>query len=297
MMDGSILVTGASGFLGTRLVAQLARQGHQVVGLSRHKPLRAPAAAGFIEGDLLDPAAVRRALTGCRAILHLAAVTGKHPPAEYFRNNLDGTGALIKEARRSGIEKFIYVSTIAVKFPDIRHYYYAQSKQQAEAAVAASGLCWTIVRPTMIFGDGSPVLAGLRRLATLPILPIFGNGIAQVQPIFVDDLAQALATMVEGAGLAGCTLEMGGPESLSIEQLLLRIRSAAGIRNRRVVHLPVKPMAACLAWVEPALGPWLPVTAGQLASFTYNGTAAANGYTERLEVGLAGIDRMLQSVA
>jgi NADH dehydrogenase len=221
----------------------------------------------------LDGASYRKALEGCAAVIHLAAATGKTAPSEYFRINRDGTAALVAEAQRAGVRRFLFTSTIAAKFGNVSRYYYAQSKQQAEKIVAGSGLDWTTIRPTMIFGEGSPVLAGLRRLASLPVVPVFGNGRALVQPVFVDDLSAAIAAILDDRASYGRTIEIGGPEVLSIEELLLRVRKSAGIPDSRRIHLPANLMAACLGLAEPVLRPLLPVTAGQLASFTNDGTA------------------------
>jgi NADH dehydrogenase len=156
-----------------------------------------------------------------------------------------------------------------------------------------SGLRWTIVRPTMIFGPGSPVLEGLRRLAALPVMPVFGNGRAPVQPIFVDDLAGAVAALLEEPASEGRTIEIGGPEVLSMERLLLRIRRKLGIRNARLVHLPAGPTAAFLGLLEPVLRPLLPVTAGQLASLTSDGTAVPDSLVALWQSGWRKIDEML----
>jgi nucleoside-diphosphate-sugar epimerase len=296
-MGDSICITGASGFLGTRLLDRLQRSGRKLACLGRRKPIAASGKVEFIEGDLLDRGTVRRAVEGCGTVVHLAAVTGKQSPGEYFRVNRDGTEVLASEARRAGVGRFLYISTIAVKFPDISRYHYAQSKQQAEAIVAASGLPWTIIRPTMIFGPGSPVFEGLKRLASLPVVPIFGNGRARVQPVFVGDLASVIATLAEADEFAGRTIEVGGPDVLSIGQLLLRIRNAAGIPNGRVIHLPVGPIAACLSLLEPMMRQLLPVTAGQLASFTSDGTAAPDPCVARWQAGMRGVEEMLRATA
>jgi nucleoside-diphosphate-sugar epimerase len=293
-MAGSVFLTGASGFLGRRLLERLAGSGHTVVCLGRRKPALESRNVGFIPGDLLDREACRRAIAGCQTVIHLAAATGKHRPADYFRVNRDGTAVVVEEAQRAGVERLLFASTVAVKFTDLRHYWYAQSKQQAEKIVAESGLCWTIVRPTMIFGRGSPVLDGLRRLAALPLVPVFGDGRASVQPVFVEDLACAIAALLEEPAAYRRIVEIGGPQVLSMEELLLRIRAGGtGRQNRATVHLPARPVAMVLGWLEPFLRPLLPVTAGQLASFTNDGTAEPGPWTGAWLAGMRNIDEML----
>ncbi len=290
-MNGLIFLTGATGFLGSRVLTRLSRNPQQtVICLIRGTPPSGhPPNVHFVRGDLLEPALYTQALTECDTVLHLAAATGKNAPAEYMRVNRDGTKALLDAARRAGVERFLFVSTIAVKFPDKSHYYYAQSKQLAEEAIMQSEMQWTIVRPTMIFGSGSPVLEGLARLATLPLVPVFGDGRALVQPIFVDDLADCLTEMCDTRDLAGQTIEIGAPEVLSIENLLLRIRRG----KTTVLHLPARPISVSLGFLETFLRPVLPITAGQLCSFTNDGTITASPWVRDRQTRMKGIDEML----
>jgi nucleoside-diphosphate-sugar epimerase len=291
----SIFLTGANGFVGRRLLPLLAScPNRRVVCLVRSKPAGSQANnVEFVVGDLLDSPAYADALASCDAVIHLAAATGKQAPADYFRINRDGSQTLVTAAERAGARRFVHVSTIAVNFPDKSHYPYAQSKQQAEVAIRQSSLEWTIVRPTMILGTNAPALEGLARLAALPLVPMFGDGRNPVQPILAEDLAAFLLATLEGETLIGRTLEVGGPQVLSIENLLLRIRCAIGKGSVRVVHLPARPLATCLAWVEPWLRPLLPLTAGQLASFTNPGSIAPDAWVEARQMGMKNVEEML----
>jgi NADH dehydrogenase len=295
-MAGSVFLTGANGFLGRRLLPLLAACAERKIFCLVHKkPTESQQQnVEFISGDLLSGNAFAHALDGCDAVVHLAAATGKHSPEDYFRINRDGSKSLMAAAQQAGVRRFVHVSTIAVKFSDKSHYPYAQSKEQAEMAVKQSSLHWTIVRPTMIFGKDAPVLAGLSRLAALPLVPIFGNGLTPVQPIHADDVAASLIAMLEDESLIGRTVEIGGPEVVSIENLLLRIRSSVGRGSAPVVHLPARLIAACLGWVEPWLRPLLPLTAGQLASFTNPGTISPDPWVEARQVGMKRVDEMLR---
>ncbi len=295
-MAGSIFVTGGNGFLGRRLLSLLGVcPDRKIFCLVRTKPMDSqPKNIEFVLGDLLDSHSYAEALVGCDTVIHLAAATGKHAPQKYFRINRDGSQSLIAAAQRAGVRRFVHVSTIAVKFGNKSHYPYAQSKEQAEMAVKQSSLHWTIARPTMIFGQGSPVLGGLSRLATLPMVPVFGDGLTPVQPILADDLAASLVAALEDELLIGRTVEIGGPEVVSIENLLLRIRTSADRGSAPVVHLPARPIAACLGWVEPWLRPVLPLTAGQLASFTNSGTISPDPWVEGQQVGMKRVDEMLR---
>jgi len=287
-MSRSILITGASGFLGRSLLEQVVGIGDRVVCFGRTRP--ATTGIEFRQGSLLQAGDCRRALEGCDTVLHLAAVTGKQKPEEYFRVNTEGTRVLLRAAKDAGVRAFLYVSSIAAKFKNRFPYPYAESKRKAEDLVRAGGLPWTIVRPTMIFGSGSPVQQGLKGLALLLVVPLVGDGRVPVQPVFVDDAARIIADLRAG----GQTIEIGGPEVLTMEQLLMRMRQAAGITNRRLMHLPLGPIAACLAAVEPLLRPLMPVTAGQLASFGNAGTAEPDPFVTARLASMRGIEAMLR---
>ncbi len=297
-MAGSIFLTGTGGFLGNRVLKRLSEEGKRsIVCLVRGQaPAQAPSNVRYVSGDLLEPAGYAAALTGCDTVLHMAAATGKHSPEEYMRVNRDGTAALIRQARQGGVRRFLFVSTVAAKFRDQFRYFYAQSKQEAEAVVASSPLRWTIVRPAMILGRNSAVLEGLARLAGLPVVPVFGDGRVPVQPVFVDDLADCLVALIDDPeNLQSVTVEIGGPEVLSIEDLLQRIRSTAGKSAGPVLHLPVRAMARCLGWMEPFLLPLLPFTAGQLASFSNPGTTTPHPWLAGRQNRMATVSEMLRS--
>jgi len=299
-MVPSIFVTGAGGFLGSHVVARLAQdKNRRIVCLIRGSaPEGAPANVEYVRGDLLEPAGYAAGLGSCKAVLHMAAATGKCKRSEYLRVNRDGTEGLIRQARESGVTRFLFVSTVAAKFRDQYRYFYAESKQAAEAVVAQSGLRWTTVRPAMILGKHAPVLDSLARLAALPIVPVFGDGRVPVQPVFVDDLADCLVALLDQEKICeNAVVEIGGPEVLSIEELVLRIRSAAGKPSAPVLHLPVGALARCLGWMEPFLLPLLPFTAGQLASFSNAGTTAPHPWVAERQNRMSGIGEMLRSTA
>jgi nucleoside-diphosphate-sugar epimerase len=280
-----VFLTGGTGFLGRRLGARLLplREAISVVQL--------PRGAG---ADLLAPSSYERDLEGADVVLHLAAVTGKAPASAHMRVNLDGTCTLLEQSRRCGVRRFVFVSSIAAKFPDVRRYAYARSKVAAEAAVTSSGLPYTIVRPTIIAGAGSPVLDGLRRLASLPVVPVFGTGDVRVQPIFVDDLAECLVSLVRDDVAPRQTLEFGGPEVVTIRQLLGEVRRVVTGTPLRALRVPLAPLLPVLGVLETIAPRLVPVTVGQLSTFRFDGVATPNPLFERHRAGMLGVQRMLE---
>jgi NADH dehydrogenase len=280
----TIAVTGAAGFLGRRVLEQLKARDEQVVAIDRvAMPAHAEDGTRWVEADLSEPALYEPALAGASCVLHLAAITGKARPGAYRRVNVEGTETLLGAAKRAGVSRFVLVSSIAVAFKDRRHYPYADSKAAAEALVRESGLAWTIVRPTMLMGPGSPIQAALGKLARLPASPMFGSGERLVEPVDVADAARLLAALARTPEAAGETLELGGPERISLNALYARLRALEGAKGPpKLVHLPVGPIRALLALLEGPLLPVLPLTAGQLASFVNDSVAAPHPLVERL---------------
>lgn len=266
-----ILLTGAAGFVGSRLAERL---GPTCRGLVRRPPRSTPGWQPVV-GDLLEPDAWEAALEGVSTVVHLAAVTGKAPAAEHRRVNTEGTARLVGACRRHAVERLVFVSTIAVKFGDLERYPYALAKRDAEEIVAGSGLRTTIVRPTMVLGAGSAILEALARLATLPLCLVFGGGKTPVQPVHVDDLVGMLVSVLADACLDGQVVEFGGPERLSIEQLLVAIRRARKGSTGPLLHLPLPLLLPLLTLGEKLAFRWMPFTVGQLATFRFDGTATA----------------------
>lgn len=267
-----IVVTGAGGFVGRRVVERLQAQGAAVTGIGRSaQPADWPADARWLRADVSNTGDYEKALIGADCVLHLAALTGKARPEDFQRANVDATRILLNACARANVGRFVFVSSIAVTFADRRYYAYAESKIAAEALVRAAQTPSVIVRPTMILGPGSAIEASLSRLARLPIAPTFGDGRGIVQPVDVDDVADLLTALALGAGAAGETIELGGPDRYDLRTLYARLRGAT--RPPPMLHLPLGLARWGLALVEKPLLALLPLTAGQLASFANDGVA------------------------
>ena len=137
----------------------------------------------------------------------------------------------------------------------------------------SSGLRFVNVRPTLGFGSGSPVGQGLLKIASLPVVPLFGGGTVRVQPIHVDDVADFLVSALDDERLDNHDVDLGGAETLTMKELLQRMRRAAKGSDATFLPLPGLVTMRTLALVEPALGP--PVSAGQLSAFVNDSDAKA----------------------
>lgn len=289
-MGRRIFVTGGGGFVGSRFLEVLAAaSSFEVVALDRSGRLKDRTLAGVevVQGDLLDPAAYRDALSTCDVVVHLAASTGNASREDHHRVNARGTEVLVEAARQAGVGKFLFVSSIAVTFPDLSGYHYAQAKVRAEAAVRSSGLRFLIVRPTMILGPGAPILASLEKLATLPIALLPGSGRAQVQPIHVGDVVSCLVTAIETDAFSGDAIAIAGPERVSMEGLIRRLRAARRGTVGPLVRVPLPLLQIPLKLAEAiGLGRLLPITAGQLTSFRFDGVGSPDALRRAPSLGL-----------
>lgn len=288
----ALFVTGASGFVGRHVLAAADRVRYgRVVALSRRPPA-GPATAEWIAGGLADAARYRSALAPGTDVLHLAAATGAATAAQHAAVNVDGTAALLAACAQQGCRRFVFVSTIAAGWPDDPHYPYAQTKRAAETLVKGGELRWTIARPTIVLGAGSPIWKRLRGLATAPVGVLIGDGRVKIQPVLALDLARMLLELPERDELAGATLELGGPEIVTMEELLRRVRSKLK-GSGGFVKLPYGALRAALIAGQTVLRGRSPVTPGQLSSFARDGVAAPSAFWESWRARLADVDAMI----
>jgi nucleoside-diphosphate-sugar epimerase len=297
----SLLITGAGGFLGKHLLAKLDPAKYQTLYCLTHKrenvrlPEPTPANIKVVEGDLLNASSYESCLEQVDTVIHLAALTGKADPEDYFKVNAYGTMLLLDRCKQAGVKNFLFISSIAVSFKNKYRYFYAQSKEEAENYVKNSGLNYTILRPTMIMGKGSGVFEGMARLTGLPLIPVFGKGNVPIQPVHVKDVVKAIEQVEADARFHGEILELGGPEIISIKDFMKKIARSRGKKNPKVFRLPMGITVFCLSILERLVYGFLPFTIGQLASFRNDGSIKSNTLFEKLSPLMKGLDEMIES--
>ncbi len=288
-----LVITGATGFVGRRLIAALREQHTARPTGARDVTLLVRDTAAFagaglptewrlVACDLANEAPPHGAIAPRSVIVHLAAATGRIAPAVMREVNVEGTRRLVAASVAAGAAHFVFVSSIAASFADRRWYHYAEAKLDAEAIVAASGLASSIVRPAMIFGPGSPVQEGLERLALGGAPIVLGSGAVELQPIHVDDLARFLLALADSPPKETETFEVGGARRLSMRTLIDQVRQVHGLPARRTWSVPLGVPRLLLGFAERFVGTRLPITAGQLASFVNDSSARPNARVESL---------------
>lgn len=249
-----IALTGGAGAMGLRLARRLREQGETVVVLD----LPAHAAKVQDEGflfrtcDIRGTDALPTALHGTTAVVHLAAqLLAREDAASLESVNHLGTANVLVAARNAGIRRFVHVSSISVTYARQNHY--SRSKARAEDAVRRSELDWTILRPTLAWGDPGAVEHGrfVRSVRSWPLLPLPGGGKALKSPVHVDDLARAFASCLSTPDTIRCTLALSGPRAISLREMALSIRKAHHLRGATLT-IPVA-IAGLAARVGSAL--------------------------------------------
>jgi nucleoside-diphosphate-sugar epimerase len=187
----TIAVTGGTGFVGSRFLDVAVQAGQQVRALTR-RAQEPRDCIGWVEGSLDDPDSLRRLVTGCAAIVHVAGVINARDGAGFQRGNVDGTLAMLAAATAGGITRFVHVSSLAAREPKLSLY--GASKARAEELVERSGLDWVIVRPPAVYGPGDRETLQLFKMARRGQVFMPPKG-GRASYIHVDDLARLLLAL------------------------------------------------------------------------------------------------------
>jgi NADH dehydrogenase len=287
-----ILVTGGSGVIGAGVIPELLRRDHHVRLLSRHADADADQWSGVepFAGDVSNANSLRAAADGCDAVLHIAGIAAEHPPDTTFEKiNVGGTRNMLAEAARAQVRRFVFVSSLGA---DHGTSAYHRSKLEAERLVQTSPLAWTIVRPGSVYGPGDEVISFLLKLIrALPVVTVIDDGNQPFQPIFYEDLGRALAEVLEHE-LASQTLEVGGAETTSMNDLLDRLGKITGREPRAVVSVPSTLASIASKLVD------LPIDDTKLAMLREeNVIGGTNALTEVLHLTPTPLDDGLRSLA
>jgi uncharacterized protein YbjT (DUF2867 family) len=243
-----LLLTGATGLVGSALLPRLIASGRPVRCLVRD-PRRLGAERVRVQialGDLSDPPSFRNALRGVDTVVHLAAAIRDQPRGSIEELNAVATWRMVQAARKAGVGHFLFFSAQSASAHNRTRF--MRAKALAERAVADSGVPHTIFAPSIVYAPGDVFLTLLERLALLPVVPISGSGRALFQPIWAQDVADCVMAALERPDGAQ-RYELSGPETLSYDAIVEIVLRAAG-RPRRLVHFPLGVVSRSLRTLE-----------------------------------------------
>lgn len=251
-----LLLTGATGSVGSRLLPLLLERGEDVRCLVR-EPRRLGARRVDVQialgdlGEMSDPYLVRQALRGVDTVVHLAATIRDQPPHRIEELNGLATVRLLRAAERSGVRRFVFFS--ALNASEAQRTRFFRAKWLAERAVASSELETTTFAPSIVYDRSDPWVTLLRRFSFLPVLPVSGNGKARFEPIWADDAARCVVAALGREDRPRQRYELAGPETLSYDEMSDLVSRVAG-RPRPLVHLPLPLVRAGLIAIRSLFG-------------------------------------------
>jgi uncharacterized protein YbjT (DUF2867 family) len=282
----TILVTGPNGFVGSHLVPALLDADHRVVALVRDdegagQVMRrlTPEQQARVEirrGDVTKPDTLAGTLAGADGVLHLVAIPRDWDGGASLRLvNTEGTRNILAAAQEAGVRRFVYLGGLGlVDEPDL---HFGSSKAKAMALVRESGLDWTILKPSLVFGprDGFfNILAGLVRMSP-GIVPITGKGNARFQPLAIEDLGRATVLAFADAGTIRREYELGGPRYWTYREIVEEVLRGMG-KRRVLMPMPVA-VIRLVAGVAEAIRMPFPVATDQLRQLRHDNIGALDG--------------------
>lgn len=233
----NILITGASGGFGKRLVPALLAREKVNIRVLEHRSSVEMLGCERVPGKLGDLDSLIAATSGIDAVVHLAALTHSPNREDYFKVNAEGTKNILSACKRNKISRFIYMSSGAAH-PEGGAY--SESKLAAERWVKESGLRWTILRPREVYGTGGRegINQLIRWARSLPVILVIGNGRYSMSPVFIDDVVSATVEAVFQTDTSEVTFDLAGPDDLAFAALIDRLSAYFGVRVMKL-FIPV----------------------------------------------------------
>jgi uncharacterized protein YbjT (DUF2867 family) len=251
----TVLVTGATGYVGREVTAALATSGRPVRALVHSPSGQPPEGVEHVQGDVADAGSLRAAAEGCDAIVHLVAILDGSD-AEFEAINTGGAVNMVAAARANGIRRVVHMCALGVSQQNAPLTRYWGSKYAGMLAVTESDLDWTVMEPSFVFGRGGGALKAFESLIKPPVAPVIGNGRYRHQPVWIGDVATAFVRALERPETIGRTYGLGGPQAFEFNDLLDELARVTGRRPRPKLHAPVglmKAQAAVLQYLPPPL--------------------------------------------
>ena len=253
-----LLLTGATGLVGSALLRRLIAEGTPVRCLVRD-PRRLGAQRVRVQialGDLTDPPSFRNAMRGVQTVVHLAASIRDQPRGSIEELNGIATWRMVRAAQRAGVERFVFFSVLGASTHHRARFF--RAKALAEQAVAEAELRSTVFAPSIVYAPGDRWLTLLERMALLPVMPVSGRGRATYEPIWAEDVADCVIAALRASAPGGELntterFELAGPQTLSHDEIV-RLVLRSQNRARPLLHVPTPIVSRGLRLFEATLG-------------------------------------------
>lgn len=260
MQDRIVTIFGGAGFVGRYVVRLLAQQGWIVRIAQRHaedasflKPAGNVGQILLVNSNILDEKSVRRALDGACAVINLVGILAPSGRQQFSKIHTEGAARIAKIAGQVGIERLLHMSALGADPHSSSSY--ARSKGLGELEVLKAFPSATIFRPSILFGPEDQFFNRFAQMARIsPFLPLIGGGKTRFQPLYIEDMAKAMAHALHQSESRGRIYELGGPHAYSFRELMERM---AGFIGRQPILLPIPfilayPLAAMMQWMPGA---------------------------------------------
>jgi uncharacterized protein YbjT (DUF2867 family) len=249
-----IVLTGATGLVGSALLPRLLEAGEEVRCLVRDPRRLGPnrARVQITLGELSSAVSIRQAVRGARVVVHLAATVRDQPRGSIEELNAMATARLLRSSQQAGVERFVCFSALGAE-PSSRTRFF-RAKAMAERAVLEADLETVVLSPSIVYAPGDPWLTLLGRMMHLPWLPVAGSGRMTFQPIWAEDVAACAQAALERSLNGVHRFELAGPDVLSYDDIARLAMEAAGLR-RPLVHVPLPIVRRALRGLERVVGP------------------------------------------
>jgi NADH dehydrogenase len=264
MPAASVTVFGGTGFLGRAIVRRLAENGVRVSVVARYperlqldgqnERIRA------VRADIRDPAAVAKAVEGAEAVVNAVGLYVERGAETFNAVHVEGARQVARQASDAGAGQLVHISGIGASVASPSSYVRARAEGERCAREAFEGA--TVVRPSVLFGPGDALLSAIDTITrVVPVFPLFGTGDTRLQPIYVGDVADAVAEILEDPKKGGNIFELGGPRIYTYREL---VEAVLDYRGRRRLLLPVPFAMWTLQARLLALSPSPPLTEDQV---------------------------------
>ncbi len=290
-----LLLTGATGLVGSALLRRLVAEGRPVRCLVRDPRGLGPqrVRVQIALGDLADPPSFRNAMRGVDTVVHLAASTRDQPRGSIEELAAIATWRMVEAAQRAGVKRFVFFSALGASTHHRARLF--RAKALAEQAVRESDMHTTVIAPSLVYAPEDRWLTLIERLSLLPIVPISGRGRAVCQPIWAEDVAGCVVATLRGDGGAGTSdggssngagharYELAGPQTMTYNEVINTVLRSLD-RERTLLPLPTPIVSRTLRLLERALHTGTPITWDEAELLEANMVATGGSDAEVLGV-------------